>query len=83
MSQFDAYKLFCLLYYLVAPHRLFLDESQNMNIEQVFEEALNKLLSEGVAQLFDFQNLLLDVKVESGLFKLSRRFGLFCMLEYA
>jgi len=54
-----------------------------MNIEQVFEEALNKLLSEGVAQLFDFQNLLLDVKVESGLFKLSRRFGLFCMLEYA
>ena len=71
MSEFDAEELFCLLYYLVAPHGLFLDESQNMDVEEVFGEALNKLLSEGLGQLFNFQNLLLDVIGGSGLFKLS------------
>ena len=32
-----------------------------MDVEEVFGEALNKLLSEGFAQLFNFQNRLLNV----------------------
>ena len=79
MSEFDAEELLCLFYYLVAPHRFFPDESQDVDIEKVFGEALNKLLSEGLGQLFNFQNPLLDVM--ENLAYLS--YPAFCMLEYA
>ena len=43
-----------------------------MDVEEVSGEALNKLFSEGFSQFFNFQNLLSDVRGESGLFIFSR-----------
>jgi len=70
MAKFNIKELCCLLYYLVAPHGLVPDEPQDVDVEEVFGEALNKLLSEGLSQLLNFQNLLLDVMEPLGLFKL-------------
>jgi len=60
MAKFNVKELCCLLYYLVAPHGFVPDEPQDVDVEEVLGEALNKLLSEGLSQLLNFQNLLLD-----------------------